>query len=100
MSIYKVYPGCRTTWRYFIGVPCCHVKNILIFHTCGGLDALKTCMESKLEEYIRVRRSGVVPCTSLKKFQAWQGKAGGPNCHSINPFWFICWCDKRLSPLL
>lgn len=62
-----MYSGCRAISCYFISVPRCHVRNILAFHVCGGLDVSKICMESKFQAYIRVRRSGwsYVPLLTL-----------------------------------
>ena len=60
-----MYRGCRTTWRYFIGIPYCHVRNILVFHV-WRLKRFKIYLENKFEVYSRVRFRGWSRLPQLK----------------------------------
>ena len=96
-----MYPGRHATWLYIIGVPYCHVKNILIFMRMAAQAFQKYSWKVSLR---RIHVLGVVEwsvylCNSVVILQVWQERLVVPTI-IISNFWPIRQRDKRLSPLL
>ena len=96
-----VYPGRRATWRYFSGVPCCHVRNILIFILMVAQTFQKYQWRTSLWRFTYCAQwSGLAYlCNSVVILQVQQEKLVVPTS-TTSHFWRIRWRDRRLSPLL
>lgn len=98
---YKVYPGCRATWRYFIGVPYCYIREIFIFLMCEYFDVSKFAWRASMRHIYMLGEEGWSRVSLLKLLRICRLGRRGQVVPTvlITIFWPVCRCDRSLSPI-
>ena len=97
---YKVYPGCCTTWRYFIGVLYCYIRDILIFLTCDCFGVSKYAWRASMRRIymLGVERWSRVPLLKLLRICRLGRRGQVVPTVLITTFWPVCRRDRSLFP--
>ena len=96
-----MYPDCCATWRYFIGVPYCYIRDILIFLTCDCFGVSNYAWRASMRRIYLLGVEGWsrVPLLKLLRICRLGRRGQVISTILITTFWLVCRRNRSLSPL-